>query len=102
MRFEALFAHYVYKIPSKSLVHMKHTFLVNVVEVKCDLSGTSISSIQLKRKIRKGMSLEKIIGKKRGSMIYILQWTGKENRFLLFFNCTIPRPGKNILLLMTL
>lgn len=64
MRFEALFVRYVYKIPSGSTVHMKHTFLVNMVEVKCDLSGTSVGSIQLKIKIRKGMSLEKIIGKK--------------------------------------
>lgn len=45
-------------------MHMKHAFLVNVVEVKSDLTGTSVGSIQLKRKLGKGMNLEKIIGEK--------------------------------------
>lgn len=94
MRFEALFAHYVYKIPSKSLVHMKHTFLVNVVEVKCDLSGTSISSIQLKRKIRKGMSLEKIIGKKEDLWYIFYNGLEKKTGFCCFLTVQSPDQGK--------
>ena len=64
MRFKALFVHYVYTISTGFPVHTKHIFFVNVAEVRCDLSDTSVGSIQLKRKLRKGMNLEKIIGEK--------------------------------------
>ena len=64
MRFKALFVHYVYTIPTGFPVHTKHVFFVNVAEVRCDLSDTSVGSIQLKRKFRKRMNLEKITGEK--------------------------------------
>lgn len=62
----------------------EHAFLVNVFEVKCDSSVISVGNTQFKN-IKKGINLEKIIGKRRICNIYSTMDSERNRVFVVCF-----------------